>query len=73
MQETAAASPASPTGNEEDPTGNEEEKAPLRFPGSLFGRLAFGAIRFSPSVRDGLRNLRGWEERLARDEGSARR
>jgi len=36
-------------------------RRPLRFPGSLVGKLIFNAIRLSPFVRDGRRNLEDWE------------
>lgn len=44
-------------------------RRPLRFPASLVGDAVFNAIKWSPFVRDGLRNQRRWEQRLARDEG----
>lgn len=37
-------------------------KRPLRFPGSLVRNLLFAALRTSPFVRDGLRNLDRWEK-----------
>ncbi len=36
-------------------------RRPLRFPGSLVGSFIFNAIRRSPFVQDGLRNLNEWE------------
>jgi aspartyl/asparaginyl beta-hydroxylase (cupin superfamily) len=44
-------------------------RRPVRFPASLVRDALFNAIRWSPFVRDGLRNQRRWKERLARDEG----
>lgn len=38
-------------------------KRPLRFPGSLLRDIFFAALRKSPFVQDGLRNLERWEER----------
>jgi ornithine lipid ester-linked acyl 2-hydroxylase len=38
-------------------------KRPLRFPGSALRDLFFTALRASPFVRDGLRNLERWEEK----------
>jgi ornithine lipid ester-linked acyl 2-hydroxylase len=38
-------------------------KRPLRFPGSALRDLFFAALRISPFVRDGLRNLERWEKR----------
>ena len=40
-------------------------KRPLRFPGSLIRDLLFAALRASPFVRDGLRNLERWERAKA--------
>jgi beta-hydroxylase len=40
-------------------------KRPLRFPGSLFRDLLFAALRASPFVRDGVRNLERWEKSQA--------
>lgn len=37
---------------------------PLRFPGSLLNRIMLGLIRWSPFVRDAVRNQRAWERRL---------
>lgn len=37
-------------------------KRPLRFPGSILRDLLFAALRASPFVRDGLRNLDRWEK-----------
>ncbi len=37
-------------------------KRPLRFPGSVLRDLLFAALRASPFVRDGLRNLERWEK-----------
>jgi len=37
-------------------------RRPLRFPGSLVGSFIFNAIRSSPFVRDGRKNLAEWEE-----------
>ncbi|MFQ5416135.1 MAG: aspartyl/asparaginyl beta-hydroxylase domain-containing protein [Myxococcota bacterium] len=39
-------------------------RRPLRFPGSLVGDFIFNAIRSSPFVRDGRRNLADWEEQF---------
>jgi len=36
-------------------------KRPLRFPGSALRDLLFAALRASPFVRDGSRNLERWE------------
>lgn len=44
-------------------------RRPVRFPASLLRDLLFNAIKWSPFVRDGLRNQERWEQRLARDEG----
>jgi len=38
-------------------------KRPLKFPGSALRDLFFTALRASPFVRDGLRNLDRWEEK----------
>ena len=43
-------------------------RRPLRFPGSLVGKLIFNAIRLSPFVRDGRRNLADWEAEYGRQE-----
>jgi beta-hydroxylase len=40
-------------------------KRPLRVPGSMFRDLFFSALRISPFVRDGLRNLDNWEKKEA--------
>jgi beta-hydroxylase len=40
-------------------------KRPLRFPGSVLRDLLFAALRASPFVRDGLRNLERWEKSKA--------
>jgi aspartyl/asparaginyl beta-hydroxylase (cupin superfamily) len=40
-------------------------KRPLRFPGSMFRDLFFAALRASPFVRDGLRNLENWNKTKA--------
>ena len=40
-------------------------KRPLRFPGSAVRDLLFAALRASPFVRDGLRNLERWEKSKA--------
>jgi beta-hydroxylase len=37
-------------------------KRPLRFPGSALRDLFFAALRASPFVRDGMRNLERWEK-----------
>jgi beta-hydroxylase len=37
---------------------------PMRFPGSLLNRLILQGIRFSPFIRDAVRNQRAWERRL---------
>ncbi|MBI3678296.1 MAG: aspartyl/asparaginyl beta-hydroxylase domain-containing protein [Proteobacteria bacterium] len=37
-------------------------KRPLRFPGSLLQNLFFAALRKSPFVQDGLRNLDRWQK-----------
>lgn len=37
---------------------------PLRFPGSLLNRIILGLIRWSPFIRDAVRNHRAWERRL---------
>jgi hypothetical protein len=37
-------------------------KRPLRFPGSALRDLFFAALRASPFVRDGKRNLERWEK-----------
>ncbi len=37
-------------------------KRPLRFPGSLVRDLLFAALRASPFVKDGLRNLELWDK-----------
>ncbi len=37
-------------------------KRPLRFPGSILRDLLFAAVRASPFVKDGIRNLERWEE-----------
>jgi beta-hydroxylase len=39
-------------------------RRPLRFPGSLVGNLIFNAIRTSPFVKDGRKNLAEWEEQF---------
>jgi len=44
-------------------------RRPVRFPATIVRDLLFNAIKWSPFVRDGLRNQRRWEEQLARDEG----
>lgn len=44
-------------------------RRPVRFPASLVRDAIFNAIKWSPFVRDGLRNQKKWEQRLARDEG----
>jgi beta-hydroxylase len=36
-------------------------KRPLRFPGSVLRDLLFAALRASPFVRDGLRNMENWQ------------
>jgi beta-hydroxylase len=36
-------------------------RRPLRFPGSLVGNLIYKAIRTSPFVKDGRKNLAEWE------------
>ena len=38
-------------------------KRPLRFPGSLVRDLLFAALRASPFVKDGLRNLERWDRK----------
>jgi len=43
-------------------------RRPLRFPGSLVGKLIFNAIRLSPFVRDGRRNLEDWEASFGASE-----
>jgi len=43
-------------------------RRPLRFPGSLVGKLIFNAIRLSPFVRDGRKNLADWEAGYSRPE-----
>jgi aspartyl/asparaginyl beta-hydroxylase (cupin superfamily) len=40
-------------------------KRPLRFPGFSLRDLLFAALRASPFVRDGLRNLERWEKSLS--------
>jgi beta-hydroxylase len=40
-------------------------KRPLRFPGSVLRDMLFAAVRASPFVRDGLRNLERWNEKTA--------
>ncbi|MGD0192781.1 MAG: aspartyl/asparaginyl beta-hydroxylase domain-containing protein [Rhizomicrobium sp.] len=40
-------------------------KRPLRFPGSALRDLFFAALRLSPFVQDGLRNLDRWEQAKA--------
>ncbi len=45
-------------------------KRPLRFPGSALRDLFFAALRASPFVRDGLRNLERWEGRSAAPSAS---
>jgi ornithine lipid ester-linked acyl 2-hydroxylase len=40
-------------------------KRPLKFPGSAFRDLFFSALRASPFVRDGLRNLDRWDKAKA--------
>jgi beta-hydroxylase len=37
-------------------------KRPLKFPGSVLRDLFFSALRASPFVRDGLRNLDQWKQ-----------
>lgn len=39
-------------------------RRPLRFPGSLVGSFIFNAIRSSPFVRDGRKNLADWERQF---------
>jgi beta-hydroxylase len=46
-------------------------KRPLRFPGSVIRDLLFAALRASPFVRDGLRNLERWESSKAPAGGVA--
>lgn len=46
-------------------------RRPVRFPASLVRDTIFNAIKWSPFVRDGLRNQKSWEKRLAHDEGQA--
>jgi len=36
-------------------------RRPMRFPGSIVGSFIYNAIRLSPFVRDGRKNLRDWE------------
>lgn len=51
-------------------------KRPLRFPGSALRDLLFAALRASPFVRDGLRNLERWErstDHLSVASGQVRR
>jgi beta-hydroxylase len=43
-------------------------RRPLRFPGSLVGSFIFNAIRSSPFVGDGRKNLAEWEEQFQRRE-----
>jgi aspartyl/asparaginyl beta-hydroxylase (cupin superfamily) len=38
-------------------------KRPLKFPGSMVREMLFAAVRASPFVRDGLRNLERWNEK----------
>ncbi|MGH6872944.1 MAG: aspartyl/asparaginyl beta-hydroxylase domain-containing protein [Rhizomicrobium sp.] len=40
-------------------------KRPLKFPGSALRDLFFAALRASPFVRDGLRNLDAWKQETA--------
>lgn len=42
-------------------------RRPLRFPGSLVGSLIFNAIRHSPFVQDGRKNLAAWEAQFKAD------
>src|SRR5262249_18402430 len=46
-------------------------KRPLRFPGSLLRDLLFAALRASPFVRDGLRNLERWQQNEAEARAEA--
>ena len=46
-------------------------KRPLRFPGSALRDLLFAALRASPFVRDGLRNLERWERSKERPSVAA--
>jgi beta-hydroxylase len=47
-------------------------KRPLRFPGSTLRDLLFAALRASPFVKDGLRNLERWEKSKAAAQGGIR-
>jgi beta-hydroxylase len=40
-------------------------KRPLKFPGSALRDLFFAALRASPFVRDGLRNLDQWDKKAS--------
>jgi aspartyl/asparaginyl beta-hydroxylase (cupin superfamily) len=46
-------------------------RRPLRFPGSLVGSLIFNAIRRSPFVQDGRKNLADWEAQFAATAGNS--
>ncbi|HEY2068139.1 MAG TPA: aspartyl/asparaginyl beta-hydroxylase domain-containing protein [Rhizomicrobium sp.] len=46
-------------------------KRPLRFPGSALRDLFFAALRASPFVRDGLRNLEQWKQDKQAAENAA--
>ncbi|MFQ5417060.1 MAG: aspartyl/asparaginyl beta-hydroxylase domain-containing protein [Myxococcota bacterium] len=43
-------------------------RRPLRFPGSLVGDFIFNAIRLSPFVKDGRRNVEKWEKTFNLDQ-----
>lgn len=45
-------------------------RRPLRFPGSLVGKFIFNAIRLSPFVRDGRKNLKDWEAEYGRPDST---
>ncbi len=47
-------------------------RRPVRFPASLVRDAIFNAIKWSPFVRDGMKNQRRWEQKLARAEGERR-